>query len=222
MEFPSVATNSSTEHSFKIVAIGASAGGIEPLRDLLRQLPRDLPAAILIVVHRPPGHISQLAQVLSRKDHLHVITAHDGQALRPGVCFLGTPDGHLTIGPNLHLRLLPDGFYRGHNIDALFNSLAHHAGHRTIGVVLSGMLKDGTLGLRAIKEAGGVALVQAPEEATFSQMPLNAIRYDGPVDFVGPVQALAGEIRRLVLRAPILRPQTNANGAKTGGGEPTP
>lgn len=215
-----MAANRSSEHGFDIVAIGASAGGIEPIRDLLRQLPRDLPAAILIVVHQPVGHKSQLAQILVRKDHLRIVIPKDGQVIERGVCFLGTPDEHLTIGPGLRAHLVPDGFYRGHNIDALFQSLARHAGNRTVGVVLSGMLKDGALGLKAIKEAGGMALVQAPEEATFSQMPRNAIRYDGPVDFIGPVHALAGEIRRLVLGAPILTSAKNGNGAETGGDTP--
>ncbi len=96
------------------------------------------------------------------------------------------------------MHLLPDHFYRGHNIDILFFSLARHAGNRTIGVVLSGMLKDGALGLKAIKEAGGVALVQSPQEATFPEMPESAIRYCDAIDFVGPVHALAKEICRLV------------------------
>ena len=215
-----MAANPSSEHGFDIIAIGASAGGIEPIRDLLRQLPRDLPAAILIVVHRPLGYVSQLAQVLARKDHLRIVIPKEGQVIERGVCFLGMPDEHLTIGPSLRAHLVPDGFYRGHNIDALFQSLARHAGNRTIGVVLSGMLKDGTLGLKAIKEAGGMALVQAPEEAAYPQMPRSAIRYNGPVDFIGPVQALAGEIRRLVLGAPILIPARNGNGAQIGGDTP--
>lgn len=195
-----------SEHGFDIVAIGASAGGVEALRDLLRQLPRDIPAAILIVTHRPIGYRSHLAQVLSRKDHLHVVVPREGDVLRPGVCFLGTAEDHLTVGPGLRVRLIEDGFYRGHNIDALFNSLAQHAGPRTIGVILSGMMKDGTLGLHAIKAAGGVALVQTPEEAAYSSMPQSAIRYDGPIDFVGPIKALANEICRLVRHAPVSRP----------------
>src|ERR1700761_942980 len=84
------------------------------------------------------------------------------------------------------------------DIDALFCSLARNAGRRTIGVVLSGMLRDGTLGLKAIKEAGGIALVQAPEEAEFSEMPKSAIAYAGPVDLVGSIEVLAKQIAILV------------------------
>ena len=85
----------------------------------------------------------------------------------------------------------------------LFNSLARNAGGRTIGVVLSGMLKDGTLGLKAIKEAGGTALVQSIEEAAFEEMPSNAIRHDGAVDLIAPVSELAAEIVRFAGRTAL-------------------
>jgi two-component system chemotaxis response regulator CheB len=91
-----------------------------------------------------------------------------------------------------------DGFYRGHSIDALFCSLARHAGARTIGVILSGLLKDGTFGLKAIKEAGGVALVQSPKQAAYPDMPQSAIAHDGPIDMVAGVDEIAAEVCRLV------------------------
>jgi two-component system chemotaxis response regulator CheB len=96
------------------------------------------------------------------------------------------------------VKLLPDAFYRAHNIDALFTSLAQHGGSRAIGVILSGQLKDGTLGLTAIKHAGGVALVQSPSEAKHPEMPENAIKSDGEIDLVAPLDKLAEEISRLV------------------------
>jgi chemotaxis response regulator CheB len=77
------------------------------------------------------------------------------------------------------------------------SALARHAGKRTIGVILSGLLKDGSFGLKAIKEAGGMVLVQNPAEAAYAEMPQSAIRYDGPVDLIGPIDALATEICRL-------------------------
>jgi two-component system, chemotaxis family, protein-glutamate methylesterase/glutaminase len=123
--------------------------------------------------------------------------------MRHGICYLGLPDRYLTVGPEATAHLLPDGFYRGHCIDALFQSLARHAGRRTIGIILSGILKDGSLGLRAIKEAGGVTLVQSPEEAAYPDMPQNAIDYDGPIDFIGPIDALAAEICRRVGASPV-------------------
>jgi two-component system chemotaxis response regulator CheB len=118
--------------------------------------------------------------------------------LKKGCCFLSEPQRHLITGPTWRIHLLPDSFYRSHNIDALFCSLARHAGRRTIGVILSGMLKDGALGIRAIKEAGGVALVQSPEQAAHPDMPRNAIQTGGAIDLVGPVDELAREICRLV------------------------
>jgi chemotaxis response regulator CheB len=108
------------------------------------------------------------------------------------------------VGSDLRIHLLPDSTYRGRTVDELFCSLARHAGERTIAVVLSGVQKDGALGMKAIKKAGGAALVQSPEEAIYPDMPQSAIKYDGPIDFVGPVNALAREISRMVGRKPPL------------------
>jgi two-component system chemotaxis response regulator CheB len=186
-----------TQRQLDIVAIGASAGGVKAISSLLERLPRDLPAAILVVLHRPPERVSLLQRILSDKCKLHVAIPQSGELLRHGTCFIGEPDLHLTVGPDLRVHLLVDGFYRAHNIDALFCSLARHAGRRTIGIELSGMLKDGVLGLKAIKEAGGVALVQSPEESD------NAITFDGAIDLVAPVDVLAQEICRLVGYTPL-------------------
>lgn len=189
---------SARDHPLDIIAIGASAGGVKAISSLLARLPRDLPAAILVVLHRPPERVSALRQILADTSNLRIVVPRGGEQLRHGTCFVGEPDLHLTVNPDLRVHLLADGFYRAHNIDALFCSLARHAGPRTIGVVLSGMLKDGTLGLKAIKEAGGVALVQSPEEAEYSEMPRSAIELDGPIDLVAPIDVLAQEICRRV------------------------
>jgi two-component system chemotaxis response regulator CheB len=108
------------------------------------------------------------------------------------------------LGRDQRVHLLPDSFYRGRNIDALFCSLARHAGPRTIGVVLTGYLSDGTLGLKAIKEAGGIALVQSPQDAAIPDMPNSAIKHDGPIDVVAPLHFLTSEICRLVGEPPGL------------------
>jgi two-component system, chemotaxis family, protein-glutamate methylesterase/glutaminase len=184
-----------------IVAIGASAGGLEAMEALLMRLPASLPAAILIVLHRPLERASYLPEILQRLRAGPVVIGREKQPLEHGICYLGLPDRHLTVGPGALIHLLPDGFYRGHNIDALFQSLAHHAGPRTIGVILSGMLKDGSLGLRALKQAGGVTLVQNPEDAAFQGMPQSAIDYDGSIDFVGSTEEIAEEICRRVTQS---------------------
>jgi len=158
-----------------IVAIGASAGGVEAIRKLMEKLPTDLPAAVLIVLHRSPYIPSNFPWIISHHTALRVRIAQEGCSLEHGVCLISPPERHLIVTPSLRIHLLADGFYRSHNIDALFNSLARCAGPRTIGVVLSGLLKDGTLGLRSIKEAGGVTLVQSPTEAAYPDMPESAI-----------------------------------------------
>jgi two-component system chemotaxis response regulator CheB len=174
-----------------ILAIGASAGGVEAISALLHRLPATLPAAVLVTLHRPVDMVSHLPQVLARSTALRVRVAEEGSALEHGTCFVSPPSSHLTLTPDLKVHLLPDGFYRSHNIDVLFGSLARVAGARTIGVVLSGMIRDGTLGLKSIKESGGMTLVQDPGEAEFAGMPESALSYGGQIDFAGSLEALA-------------------------------
>jgi len=181
-----------------IVAIGASAGGIAAMSRLVQALPADLPASVLLVVHRAPDIPSRLKEVVSFQSHMRIDIPQDGAPLEHGIGYVAPIGRHLSVSPGPVFHLLADGFYRASSIDVLFQSLARSAGPRTIGVVLSGMLKDGSLGLKAIKDAGGVALVQDPREAAFPDMPMNAITHDGPVDFIGPVSRLAQEICRLV------------------------
>jgi two-component system chemotaxis response regulator CheB len=180
-----------------VVVIGGSAGGIEALAQLLRFLPTDLPAVVIAVIHRDPQTQSPLLKTLNLYSSIPVGIPNDGQPLRPGVCYIGGSQGHLMLAQGMRIRTVQDGFYKFHNVDALFTSAARHAGSRVIGVVLSGLQKDGTEGLIAIKEAGGTALVQLPDEASYSEMPLNAIK-NVVVDFIGPVKDLAREICRLV------------------------
>lgn len=196
-----------------IVAIGASAGGLEALEKLLLQLPPELPAAMIIALHRPVQRISYLAEILARLIKMPVVIPKEGERLRHGICYIGLPDRHLTVGPDATAHLVLDGFYRVHCIDVLFQSLARHAGARTIGVILSGMLKDGALGLRAIKEAGDVTLVQSPEDAAYPDMPQNAIVYDGTIDFIGPTDAIAEQICLRVGVAPAPGTTAAASGA---------
>ena len=184
-----------------IIVIGASAGGVEALSRLLAKLPATLPASILVVLHRAPEHPSHLVQVLARATKLTVAKAADGGMLQHGVCYLANTDQHLSLGPGPRLRLVANGFYRAHNIDSLFGSAAINAGARVIGVILSGILKDGAFGLRLIKDAGGTTLVQSPEEAAYDDMPLNALHLDRSVDFVGNLHELAAKIQDLTAAA---------------------
>ena len=172
-----------------IVAIGASSGGIEALQSLLEAL-SDLDAIVLVVLHRPANRASYLLDILLRNVHMPVVVPRHGELLHHGVCYIGEPSQHLMVGAGLHADLLPDHRYTTRNIDQLFISLARHYGPRTIGVVLSGQLDDGTRGLAAIKKAGGIAMVQSPQEAAYPDMPRNAITYDGPADLVAPIRNL--------------------------------
>jgi hypothetical protein len=125
------------ENPLDIVAIGASADGVNVISDLLEQLPHNLAAAILVVLHRPIERVSHLHHILARRVKLRVVVPEEGQRLKKGCCFLSEPQQHLTISPSLRIHLLPDSFYRSHNIDALFCSLARHAGRRTISTAPS-------------------------------------------------------------------------------------
>jgi two-component system chemotaxis response regulator CheB len=179
-----------------IVAIGASSGGIEALQSLLAAL-CNLDAIVLVVLHRPANRTSSLREILVRKSRMPVVIAKHGELLRRGVCYIAEPSQHLMVGPGLRADLLPDHRYTTRNIDQLFSSLARRYGARTIGVVLSGQLDDGTRGLAAVKKAGGIAMVQSPNEAAYPEMPRNAIEYDGPVDLIASISDLAAEIVRL-------------------------
>ena len=187
-----------------IVAIGASSGGIEALQSLLEGF-SDLDAIVLVVLHRPADRASYLQEILARKSSMPVVVARHGELLHRGACYIGDPSQHLMVGPGLRADLLPDHRYTTRNIDQLFISLARHFGPRTIGVVLSGQLDDGTRGLAAIKKAGGIALVQSPGEAAYPDMPRNAIAYDGPIDLVAPTSDLAAEITRPTSTSPAKR-----------------
>ena len=159
----------------KIVVIGASAGGFEAVSAVLGELPVDLPAAVLVVIHTGPGGI--VPDAFSRGSALPVGLASDGQPIEERHVYVAPPDRHLIVedgvvrvarGPREH------GFRPA--VDPLFISAARAAGPRVAGVVLSGALSDGTAGLSAIKRAGGLTLVQHPDEAAFASMPLSALR----------------------------------------------
>lgn len=175
-----------------IVAIGAPAGGVEGVMDLVGRLPENLPAAVLVVLHRSPFPDSYLPETLRQVAHLRVVVPIEGALLDPGACFVGPPGKLLTVvsGPRTHL--IADGYYRGYTIDALFTSLSHSAGRRVIGVTLTGLLKDGRLGLKAIKEAGGTVVVEEPIETETPEIDVGA--FYSEIDFTGTVPAIADYI----------------------------
>nr|WP_156767079.1 chemotaxis protein CheB [Mycobacterium sp. E796] len=173
-----------------VVAIGASAGGVEALSRLAAGLSPDLPYAYLIVLHMPAGAPSVLARIVDRSGPLPAVTAEDDAPLLPGHIYVGSPDRHLLVAD--HRVVLSQGpTENGHRpaINALFRSVAVAFGARAIGVLLSGVLDDGVLGLAAIRSRGGTTIGQAPQDALFGALPANA-RDAGVLDR----QAVAAEI----------------------------
>lgn len=157
------------------MAIGASAGGVEALSTLAAGLTPDVPFAYLMVLHVPAGAPSILARIIDRSGPLPAVAAEDGAPLEPGHIYVGVPDRHLLVAD--HRVLLSQGpTENGHRpaINALFRSVAVSFGPRAIGVLLSGVLDDGVLGMGAIRSRGGATIGQSPEDALFPAMPSNA------------------------------------------------
>jgi two-component system chemotaxis response regulator CheB len=164
-----------------VVAVAASAGGVEALSGLVASLPRDFPAAVLVVLHIPPAGTSVLPGILSRAGKLPARHPRDGELLLPGVIFAAPPDRHLLV-EGARARVLYGPRENGHrpSADSLLRSAARSFGARSAGVVLSGTMDDGAAGLRTIAVAGGLTMVQSPAEAAFPGMPLAAIEEAGP------------------------------------------
>jgi two-component system chemotaxis response regulator CheB len=183
-----------------VVVIGAPAGGVEALQQLIGGLPASLEAAVLIVLHLPAHVKSDLASVLQRMTPLPVSDAQNGRVLEAGHIYVATPDRHLLVTlDGMRLTHAPKESCSRPSIDALFRSAADTFGPNVIGVLLSGMLDDGTSGLWAIKDRGGVALVQGNVPVVFASMPEGAaLQVD--VDAVIPVQHLGEMIAGYVAR----------------------
>lgn len=173
-----------------VCAIGASAGGVTALQDLLRHVPADLGLAYVVIVHLSPDEPSSLDDVLSVRTRMPVLQVKDKTTLKPDTVYVIPPDRELVIeGDGVTARAFSQP--RGHRapIDQFFRSVAAARGDG-IALILSGAGSDGSVGVRAVKEAGGVIMVQEPAEAAFPSMPQNAIA-TGDADFVAPLARLA-------------------------------
>jgi two-component system, chemotaxis family, protein-glutamate methylesterase/glutaminase len=183
-----------------VIVIGASAGGIPALKEVVGGLPADLPAAVLVVLHVNPLTPSALPEILDRVCPLDVRHAVDGDAINPGCVLVAPPDHQITVS-NGSVRVERGPRENGLRpaIDPLMRSAAR-LGPRAIGVVLTGMLSDGTVGLAAIKAAGGVTIVQDPGSAAFASMPTHALEGVRP-DHVVQLDELPALLVRLARRA---------------------
>ena len=182
-----------------VIVIGASAGGVASLTQLVRELPTNLEAAVAVALHVPAESPSVLPAILTREHTLKATHPKDGEPLQHGRIYVAPPGRHLLVKRRL-VRVVNGPNENGHRpaVDPLFRTAARAHGRRTIGVVLSGSLDDGTAGLSVIKAHGGAALVQDPADALFQGMPQSAID-NVDVDFTGSPAALANELVRRVM-----------------------
>ncbi len=192
-----------TSRSFPIVGIGASAGGLEAIELFLKNLPAGCGMAFVIVQHLDPTHKGIMAELLQRVTKMSVILAKDRMRVKPDCVYVIPSNKDMSV---LHktLYLFEPSAPRGMRlpIDFLFRSLALDMQDKSIGVILSGMGTDGTLGIRAIKEKAGVVLVQDPASAKFDGMPRSAID-SGMVDYIAPAEALPAKITDFLHLTPL-------------------
>lgn len=159
------------------IVIGASAGALEALSVILPALPADFRLPIMVVVHIPPDKRSVLAELFRAKCHLNVVEVEDKEPILGGTVYFAPPDYHLLVEANRTLALSSDEpvLFSRPSIDVMFETAAEAYGAGLIGIVLTGANSDGALGLKAVTKAGGVAIVQDPDEAFQSAMPQAAI-----------------------------------------------
>jgi two-component system chemotaxis response regulator CheB len=159
-----------------IIVIGTSAGGMETLIELFSRLPKKLAASIFVVCHISPYSSGVLPKVISRAGSLPAAHPTDREPIKPGQVYVAPPDHHLLIEDSVvRVTQGPKENRFRPAVDPLFRSAAYAYGPRVIGVILTGSLDDGTAGLWAVKERGGLAVVQDPDEALFDSMPLSAL-----------------------------------------------
>ncbi|MGZ5008847.1 MAG: chemotaxis protein CheB [Methylobacter sp.] len=178
------------------VVIGCSAGGLDALRILLDALPAEFAAAVIVVAHTTPDGVSMLPALLAKTCLLPVNEAREREPVLPGHVYTAPPNYHLLIEPKRVFALSVDErvCFARPSIDVLFHSAADVYGERLTGIILTGANNDGAQGLKAIKAAGGLTLVQDPDSAYADTMPKAAIA-TGSVDKVKRLDALAAEIR---------------------------
>jgi two-component system chemotaxis response regulator CheB len=182
-----------------VVAVAASAGGLNALSQLLAGLPADFPAAVAVVQHLDPRHRSLMADILSRRTPLQVKQAEESDKLSPGTVYIAPPNKHLLVNPEGTLSLTQSvlvHFVRP-SADLLFESVAASFKHRVIGVVLSGSGSDGSMGVQAIKKMGGTVIAQDEATSEFFGMP-NAAIQTGCVDFILPLKEISSALVTLV------------------------
>jgi two-component system chemotaxis response regulator CheB len=209
----------------ELIVIGTSAGGLRPLQYIVQSLPRTFPACVLAVMHISVE--STLATILARGAKVEVKLAETGDPIRPGTVYVAPPDQHMLVREG---RIELSGGPRENRvrpaIDPLFRSAALAYGERVIGVILTGFLEDGAAGLLAVKRAGGIAVVQDPEDAEFPSMPVHALARVR-VDYCSTFRELPRLLESLtgddwLSHAKRSSPTANALIGEPNGAEPAP
>lgn len=206
---PELPASNNTRASFPIVAIGASAGGLEAFSKLLRALPRDPGLALVFIPHLDPTHESAMVELLSRTTGLPVHQAADRMRVACNSVYVLPPNSDMTIAGGV-LHLVGREMGRGHHmpVDTFFRSLAEDQTTNAVGVILSGTATDGTLGLEEIKNNGGITFAQDLESAKYDGMPSSAVNA-GVVDFVLAPEVIAQELIRLQQQPSPKEPQSD-------------
>ncbi|MGC1954787.1 MAG: EAL domain-containing protein [Gammaproteobacteria bacterium] len=195
-------SGSTSDTPVRIVGVGASAGGLEALRDFVAALPPAAPFSYIIAQHVSPTHVSLLMNLLAPMTKLTVHDLRDRQRPEPGVVYITPPNRDVTLRDGvLHLTAPEEAIGPKPSINRFFNSLAKELGEHTIAIILSGTGSDGAEGMRAIKAEGGITIVQEPATAKYDGMPKSALR-TGSVDLIMPADQIGGTLERL-LKAPI-------------------
>jgi two-component system, chemotaxis family, CheB/CheR fusion protein len=184
------ATHAESSLEFPVVGIGASAGGLEAFKRFFSTMPANSGAAFVLVPHLDPTHESMMAELLARQTRMPVREAHEAMLLEPNHVYVIPPNRFLAIADGrLQLSTLTERHGSPTAIDAFFRSLAVQQRERAIGIILSGTSSHGTIGVKEIKLAGGMVMVQQPETAEYGQMPRSAIT-TGLVDYVLPPEQM--------------------------------
>jgi two-component system, chemotaxis family, protein-glutamate methylesterase/glutaminase len=189
-----------------IIVVGASAGGLGALSRLVASLPKDLPAALLVVQHMSADTTGEvLVEALARSGKLGCKHAQNGEKIKYGQIYVAPSDHHMLISKGK--ILISKGARENRSrpaIDPLFRSAAVAFGSKLIGVILTGYLDDGTIGLKAVKRCGGICIVQDPKDAAYPDMPQNALN-NVEVDYCLPLSEIGEHLAKLVLRRPPKR-----------------
>jgi len=183
---------------FDAIVIGASAGGVLALQQILASFPVALPIPVLIVLHLPRDRASRIPELLGIHCKLQVREAEDKQPLAPGTVVFAPPDYHLLVEDRKSVALSADPpvLFSRPAIDPLFESAADVFGDRVLAILLTGASSDGTAGIAAVRAAGGIAWIQSPDEASSSLMPASALAHAG-ADAVLTLQDICTHLAQL-------------------------